>query len=130
MKYVYPATVSPEKSGGYSIWFDDLDCCATQGDDLADALDAAEDALAGWIYTMQKHGHSFPDPSSVDAIPLEPEQFVTLVMADVEAYRRTVESFAVKKTLSIPSWLNVRAEAANVNFSQILQEALQQRLGV
>jgi predicted RNase H-like HicB family nuclease len=114
----------------YSIWFDDLACCATQGKDLPDALDAAADALAGWIYTMQKHGNPIPAPSPLEAIQTEPGQSVTLIVADVDAYRRFVESYSVRKNLTIPSWLAEKAEAAHVNYSQILQTALLQHLGI
>ena len=130
MKYVYPATVTPEDDGRYSIWFDDLLGCATSGDNLADALDAASDALSGWLYGAEKNGDAIPAPSQIPGVSLEPGQFVTLVVADIEAYRRIVESFAVKKTLTIPSWLNERAEAAHINFSQVLQEGIRSRLGV
>jgi len=71
-----------------------------------------------------------PAPSEIDRVAVEPGDIVTFVMADVGAYRRAVGTFAVKKTLTIPSWLNIRAEAAKINFSQVLQEALQQRLGI
>jgi len=128
-KYVYPATVSPEPSGLYSIWFDDLDCCATQGDSIIDALDAAADVLAGWIYAAQKQNYPIPAPSSIDDVKHAPGQFVTYIVADVEAYRRLNDSYAVKKTLTIPNWLNEKAEAANVNYSKILQDALMQYLG-
>ncbi|MEG1514562.1 MAG: type II toxin-antitoxin system HicB family antitoxin [Clostridia bacterium] len=131
MKYVYLATVHPESvDGGYSIWFEGLRGCAAQGECLVDALDAAADALAGWLYTMQKHDHEIPDPLTAEQIPLAPGEFVSYVVADVEAYRRFVESYSVRKNLTIPSWLNEKAEAAHVNYSQLLQEALQQRLGL
>ena len=130
MKYVYPATLSPEENGLYSIWFDDLPCCATQGDSVADALDAAEDALAGWLYAAQKHGDEVPAPSPMESIALEPGQFVTLIRADLDAYRRFVESYSVRKNVTLPSWLHEKAEAAHVNYSQLLQDGLRQYLGL
>lgn len=128
MKHVYPATVHPEPKGGFSIWFDDLSGCATQGDTLPEAISMASDALAGWLYTAQKHGRQLPEPSDITSIHCEPGEFATLVMADLDAYRRMVDGRAVKKTLTIPNWLNEQAEAAHVNYSQILQQALQQHL--
>jgi len=131
MKHAYLATIHPEPiDGGYSVWFEGLTGCGAQGDNLADALDAAADALAGWLYTMQKHGNEIPDPLPTDQIPLESGEFVSYVVADIEAYRRFVESYSVRKNLTIPSWLAEKAEAANVNYSQLLQDALQQRLGI
>ena len=128
MKYVYPAILSPDPDGGYTVDFPDLLGCVTEGDTLAEALSMAADAMAGWLYSAQRHGDEIPVPTDIESVPHEVGDSVTLVMADVEAYRRSVESFAVKKTLSIPSWLNVQAEAANINFSQLLQESLIARL--
>lgn len=130
MKYVYPATVHPESDGGFSIWFCDLPGCATQGDTLPEGITMAEDAMSGWLYATQKRGVPFPEPTDIMNVECEPGEFATLVVADLEAYRRMVESFAVKKTLTIPSWLNEKAEAAHVNYSQILQEGLRQHLGL
>ena len=122
--YVYPATLHPEEGGGYSIWFDDLPGCATGGDTIAEALYMGKDAMEGWLYGAMKYGTPIPAPSDPKAIPLEEGQITTLVMGDLTAYRRLVDSRAVKKTLTIPSWLNEKAEAAHVNYSKILQEAL------
>jgi len=130
MKYVFPATIHPEpEAGGFSIWFEGLSGCGAQGEDITEALDSAQDALAGWIYAIQKRGYHVPEPFPIDQIPLEPGEYTTLIMADIDAYRKTVDSYAVKKTLSIPSWLNEKAEAANVNYSKVLQDALVQYLG-
>jgi predicted RNase H-like HicB family nuclease len=130
MKYAYPAVLTPDPGGGYTIVFPDLLGCVTEGDTLAETLYMATDALAGWLYCVKKQGKAIPAPSDIDSVAVAPGESVTLVWADVDAYRRAVEAYAVKKTLTIPSWLNVRAEAANVNFSQVLQDALQKRLGL
>ena len=130
MKYVFPAVLSPDPDGGYTVIFPDLPGCVTEGDTLAEALYMASDAMAGWLYSTEEHKETIPAPSEIDSVTLEPGESVTFVMADVGAYRRAVGTFAVKKTLTIPSWLNIRAEAAKINFSQVLQEALQQRLGI
>ncbi len=67
----------------------------------------------------------------MDAIhPEEQGAIVTLILADTVAYRKKISNMSVKKTLSIPQWLNTAAEAANVNFSQTLQEALTAKLGL
>jgi len=69
------------------------------------------------------------DPLSVDQIPLGPGDFTSFVVADLEAYRRFVEAYSVRKNLTIPSWLAEKADAANINYSQVLQESLMARLG-
>ena len=71
-----------------------------------------------------------PIPAATEVPQVESPQFVSIVAADTDEYRRRNDSRAVKKTLTLPSWLNARAEQAGVNFSQVLQEALKERLGV
>jgi len=125
---VYPAILSPDSSGGYTVAFPDLLGCVTEGDTLSDALVMASDAMSGWLYGAERHGDVIPPPSELKHVALESGETVSYVLADTDAYRKTVESFAVKKTLTIPSWLNEKAEAANVNFSKVLQDALVQQL--
>jgi predicted RNase H-like HicB family nuclease len=125
MKYAYPAIFHPEAEGGYSIWFPDIKKGATQGDDVADGIFMAEDFLSLALYDMEEDGISPPKASGTDAVPLDGKgDFVTMIAADTASYRRKVENRLVKKTVNIPSWLNERAETANVNFSQTLQRAL------
>ena len=130
MVYVYPATIQNEKDGRYSIWFEDLPGCATSGETLADAIMMARDAMGGWLDCAMAHGDEIRTPSNPDDIALESGQMITLVDMDLEAYRRENDQRAVKKTLTIPSWLNTRAERAGVNFSQVLQEALSMKLNI
>ena len=129
-KYVYPAVFTAEDTGGYSVNFPDLESCYTCGDDLADALEMAEDVLAITLYELERDGKEIPAPSNPESIVLEKGEFVTLVAADTIYYQRKFNSKAVKKTLSIPDWLNDLATAANINFSKALQEALAAKLGV
>lgn len=130
MIYIYPATIQQEDDGRFSIWFDDLDGCATSGETLADAIVMARDAIGGWIDHMISLGYEIPKPSSINDIHSEGEQIVSLVDVDLEMYRRENESRSVRKTLTIPAWLNTRAERSGVNFSKTLQDALCSSLGV
>lgn len=126
-RYVYPAIFHPdEKDGGYFISFPDLPGCFTEGNDMADAMYMANDVLEMWLaYTEDRHE---PIPAPTASPQVEAPEFVNLVLADTDAWRKKYDSRAVKKTLSIPNWLNTRAEEAGVNFSQILQDALKERL--
>ena len=129
MKYVYPAVFEPE-DGLYNVTFPDLPNCYTCGDDLADAMYMAEDALGGWLSRAEENGADIPDASTNKSIALAPDAIVTLILADTEAYRRNHSEKAVKKTLTIPQWLNTAAEKRNINFSQVLQDALRRQLGL
>lgn len=127
--YIYPAIFTPEEEG-YSVSFVDLESCYTQGDDLKDAFEMAQDVLALTLYHLEEAGQTIPDPSDFSSVPVTAPAFLSLVDADTMEYRKLNDNKAVKKTLTVPSWLNSKAEQAGVNFSQVLQEGLKQRLGV
>lgn len=129
MKYVFPAIFTPD-SGLYSVSFPDLPNCATCGDDVSDALFMADDALNALLAYNEAHGISIPAPSDIHSIVCPQGSFVSLVIADTEVYRRAHSDKAVKKTLTLPQWLNEAAEARGVNFSQTLQDALRRQLGI
>lgn len=124
MAYVYPAILYPEPDGRYSVVFPDLNDLSTFGDDEADALSMAQDACCMNLFNMLKDGEKLPKPSEPQSIHLEDGGFVTLVLCDLDEYARKYNDKAVKKTLSIPAWLNTACEAANINYSKVLQEAL------
>ena len=123
-KYAYPAIFIPEEDGSYSINFPDLEGCFTCGDTLEDGLEMARDALALVLYGYEKEGREIPKPSELSAFDLELGAFVNYVVCDTMVYRKMHSNKAVKKTLTIPEWLNEAAMALELNFSQILQEAL------
>lgn len=128
MKYAYPAIFTPAKEGGFDVLVPDLPGCRTCGDDLADAIFMAEDAVSMWLWDAENQRETIPPANPPRAVAAP--QFVSYVRADTDEYRRRNDSRAVKKTLSIPSWLNTRAEQAGVNFSQVLQDALKERLRI
>lgn len=126
-KYVYPAIFAKDEDG-YSVRFPDVDGCFTSGKDLQEALEMAEDALCLMLYDREESGETIPAASAVTEVQTEPGEFVSLIGCDTLEYRKRYGSKAVKKTLSIPSWLNEAAERAGVNFSNVLQDALKQQL--
>lgn len=129
-RYIYPAVFTAESSGGYSVSFPDIEGCYTDGENLLDAMNMASDALALMLYQYEAEGKKAPDPSDPKTIHCESGQFVNYVLADTMEYRKRFNNKAVKKTLSIPEWLNEEAQNANINFSQTLQEALREKLNV
>ena len=136
MLSAYPACFYKEKEGGYSVIFPDLNHLATCGETLDKAFAMAVDCLAGYLFEADRAGVAVPVPSAMSAIvPVDEyddyeEAFVNMVTVDFAEYAKTHFEKAVKKTLTIPKWLNDRAERENVNFSQLLQAALRQKLGV
>jgi predicted RNase H-like HicB family nuclease len=130
MRYVYPAILTPLDGGSYDVVFPDLPYCRTCGAELAETLAMAEDAAAMWLWDAENSGEVVPEPSPHEEVACDLNQFVNLIRVDTDAYRRAQDTRAVKKTLTIPAWLNTEAENAHLNFSGVLQEALKQRLGI
>ena len=126
MKLVYPARFCKEKEGGYSVEVPDLKGCITQGDTLEEAIEMAQDAALGWLLTSIEDEEDLPEASEIKDIKLDnKEQFVSLLLLDIDRYTEKYGNRkSVKKTLTIPIWLNQRAEKIGVNFSKTLQEAL------
>ncbi len=129
MKYAYPAIFTPEQ-GGYSIRFPDFENCYTSAETLAEGMEMANDVLCLTLYDMEETERPIPAASKVREVKVSGDEFVTLVACDTVEYRKFYDSRAVKKTLTIPAWLNTMAERAGVNFSMILQVALKQELHI
>lgn len=128
MKYVYPSIFTPIGGGEYSIRVPDLPGCVTCGKDLLDALDMAKDAISMWLCDAEDNNETVPDATDIFNIQYDKKEFINFVAVDTNEYRNLNDSRAIKKTLTIPNWLNTKAEKAGVNFSQVLQEALKELL--
>lgn len=134
MLTIYPVCFFKEDSGHYSVVFPDLNWLATQGETLEEAMTMGVECLASHIYTCKKDNQMIPVPSSICEISLDEvakelelkpvEAFVNMVSVDVEEYAKRHFEKSVRKTLTIPAWLNAIALEQGVNFSQTLQEAL------
>ena len=121
-KYVYPAIF--EKDGtGYFVKFPDIHPCYTEGKTLKEAVIMAKDVLESRIEVALERDETLPVPSDIDTLNGDR---VMLIVADVENIKS--QTRFVKKTLSIPFWLNAIAEKEHINFSGVLQEALKERL--
>ena len=123
-KLFYPALFHNAEEGGFWITFPDIPECMTQGDNMEEAYTMAVDALGLCLTDMEKERSPLPTATPPDKIKTEPDSFLVVIEFDMLAYKKRTSSAAVKKTLSIPEWLNEEALALNVNFSQVLQDAL------
>ncbi|MDC7291039.1 type II toxin-antitoxin system HicB family antitoxin [Blautia schinkii] len=139
MLSAYPACFFKEKDS-YSVIFPDLNYLSTCGETLHEALEMAVECLAGYLYTCKREGEEVSEPSEIDKIDIKAlrneleieasQAFINIVTVDVIEYAKSHFERSVKKTLSIPEWLNTAAMEKNINFSQVLQEALKERLHV
>lgn len=128
MKKVYPVVLTPAELG-FVVSVPDLKI-NTEGNDVADAISMARDAIGLWGITEQDFGRTIPEPSELSKIFHEANEIVTLVDIDFDAYRRANDMRTIRKNVTIPSWLNELAENSGVNFSQVLQDGLKQKLHV
>lgn len=128
-KYVFPAIFKKEKKG-YSVFFPDLEGCQTQGDTIDECFYMAEDALSIYIFDLEEDNKTIVTPSNPLELKCEKDSFITLIGCDMDAYRKKYGSKAIKKTLTIPNWLNTASEEANINFSNVLQNALIEKLEI
>lgn len=127
MRKAYKIILTPADQG-YMVTVPDFNC-NTQGKDIADALFMARDVIGAMGITLQDMGKDIPEADS-GTFTAAHDDIVTYVDVDFTEYRKKAENKKVKKTLSIPSWLNEKAEAEHINFSRVLEEALIDRLEV
>lgn len=122
-KLFYPVVFHPEESG-YSANVPDLDGCCSQGE----TLDETVEMIAAAIGLYLSDEKAAPAPSDPATIIVNDKDFLMVVPYDEMEYRQKYDTKVVKKTLSIPSWLNEAAKAAHINFSSVLQEGLKNQL--
>jgi len=123
-KMIYPAIFYKEDES-YWVEFPDLEGCQSFGDTLEEIHENAKEALAAYLVTLLEQKRTLAPPTDIYEIKAPENAFVSLVDADL-----IKKSQAVKKTLTIPSWLNEMAESNHINFSKVLQDALMEKLEV
>ena len=128
-KLFYPAVFHKAEEGGFWVTFPDIPECMTQGEDMAEAYEMAVDALGLVICDKIEEQEPIPESTDVDKLDVE-DGVLVIVEFDLMEYRKKHSSKAVKKTLSIPEWLNEEALSRNINFYQVLQEALLEKVGM
>lgn len=128
-KLFYPAIFHTAEEGGFWITFPDLPECMTQGNNMQESYEMAVDALGLALTSREQEKQPLPTASDINEISVKENEYCVIVEFDMLAYKKRNNSKAVKKTLSIPEWLNEEALALGINFSQVLQEALLQKIG-
>ena len=127
--YIFPC-VFIYKDEGISIYFPDLDGCISYGEDEKDALLSAKEALSLHLYGMEQDNDVIPEPRQLRVLKIDTDEKAVLIEVFMPAYRAKKANKYVKKTLTIPQWLNIEAERQGVNFSQILQNGLKEYLHI
>ena len=125
--YIFPATVT-KGADNYGVYFHDMPGCIATGETLDDALRMAKDGLALHLWGMEQDGDPIPLPTPFEKIPLKKGEMLCLLDVNMMDIRAQMDHRPVKKTLTIPYYLNEMAEERHFNFSQVLQSALRERL--
>lgn len=127
--YIFPAMFTYE-ADGISIEFPDIPGCLSCANDDEDALYMAKDALRGWLLVAEEYNDEIPNPTKLKDINEESNQKVVLIEVCLATFREAYKNRSVKKTLTIPAWLNDLAEKENINFSFALQQAIKEQLNI
>ena len=122
MKTFYPCTVK-EDDGVFYVNFPDFDDCFTDGDTMEEAVSNAKDVLEAVAFSYMKNNKPLPKPGKVN-------ENVVYIELWVDLLKDRVNNKSIKKTLTIPKWLNDIAEENSVNFSAILQHGIKEYLGI
>ncbi|MDR0896990.1 MAG: type II toxin-antitoxin system HicB family antitoxin [Oscillospiraceae bacterium] len=121
---IYPAHFHPNEDASITVQFPDLPGCITEGKNEANALFMARDALALYIDTLRMCGEPVPPPSPAQSVPPEVGSCLVFIDADPEIYARERRNRAIRRTVSIPQWMDERAASEHISLSKVLQAAL------
>ncbi|EHI98003.1 Uncharacterized protein family UPF0150 [Clostridium sp. DL-VIII] len=127
--YTFPAIFTYDDDG-VSVEFPDLPGCFSCGDTTEESIKMAKEALALHLYGMEEDNDIIPDAALINKLSLSENQIPMLIEVYMPLYRTAIENQSVKKTLTIPQWLNKLAEKNKINFSQVLQLAIKEQLGI
>ncbi len=125
MKTIYPAKFHKENES-YWVEFQDLEGCYSDGITLEEAVKNAQEALSAHLAYLLDKNTAVPEPSDIVTLSAGDNEFVTYICGNPEAY--ITRNKTVKKTLTVPKWLNDAAERRNINFSSVLKDALLERV--
>lgn len=127
--YIYPA-IFDYQDEGITVTFPDIPGCITEGNSDEEAFANAKEVLELCLLGDEADEILFPKPTNLNSILHEPSQRVVLIEAYLDIAREKVKMRYVKKTITLPAWINLKAEQCGINFSQTLQEAIKERLGL
>ncbi len=128
-RYVFPA-IFDHATDGISVFFPDLPGCLPCASSIEEALENAKEALALHLYGMERDNEEIPEPSALKSIRVQSHQALILIEVYMPMYRDAIANTYVRKNVTLPLWLERAASEKNINFSQALQLALKEQLGM
>lgn len=127
-EYIFTGYFTKHDEDDFEVSFYDFDHIVTYGENLEEAFVMAEDALKLELFDLYEDNKDIPEPTTFNNVTLSENKIPFMVKVSLKETIKQYDNKSVKKTLTIPSWLNKEAERNNINFSQVLQEALRQKL--
>lgn len=128
--YKFFAVFKKDENNQYEVNFPDIKNCFTCGSSLDEAIYNAKDVLGLILFDMEEENKEIPKTTEPQNIKLQANEFLMLIDVYMPLVRETINTRAVKKTLTIPYWMNKLASENNINFSQVLQTALKRELKI
>ena len=128
-RYFYPAVFTYEPGQEIAVDFPDLKC-ATSGINDDDALLSARELLGCVLYGLEEDKEEIPAPTPLAQVEIQPNERAVLVDVYMPSIRQAHVNRSVNRTVTLPAWLNAAAQEKNINFSQVLQDGLKQRLSL
>ena len=129
MKYVYPALFVVEDDS-IIVTFPDLDDTFTDGATMQEAFENAEDVLNLMLWNREGEKKEIPPPSLPEQITVPQGAALAMIKADTLAYRKMHDTKTIRRSITIPSWLDTLARERNINFSQLMQNAIRRECGI
>lgn len=126
-RYFYPAVFTYDPGQEIAVVFPDLDC-ATSGVNDDDALLSARELLGCVLNDLEEDGEEIPAPTPLADVKTEKNERAVLIDVYMPSIRMAQVNRSVNRTVTLPAWLNTAALERNINFSQVLQEALKAQL--
>ncbi|HBI59770.1 MAG TPA: HicB family protein [Lachnospiraceae bacterium] len=126
-RYFYPAVFAYEPGQEIAVDFPDLNC-ATSGTNDDDALLSARELLGCVLYGLEEDGEEIPAPTPLQKVETQPNERAVLIDVYMPSIRQANINRSVNRTVTLPAWLNAAALERNINFSQVLQDALKTQL--
>ena len=128
MKKVYPVVLTPAKEGGFIVFVPDLEI-NTQGEDMAEAIFMARDAIGLWGICKQDKNQQIPEPSTTEP-KKKSNDLISWVDIDFDEYRRRHENRIVRRNIALPAWIDEAVKESNMNVSGFIQSALIEHLNL
>lgn len=129
-RYAYPACFMPYRNDGdyWVVHFPDLVGCMTNAETLEEAIEQAHNILEDYMALLERDGCAIPQPTPYENVKSKKNEIVQIVVASMASARRRWEEGIIEKTLTLPRWLDEMGQGAGLNYSQVLKEALEERL--